>query len=323
MTHVEVLSAAQLQAARKRLFAILIVFSFHPKKNREKRGFTRRSAATEERCANRREFFPNLLIETPYSNRIYGMGNSRVRDGAVPFWKRALDISCVVLALPGVLFFMLLIAALIKLVSRGPILIRQERIGFQCRRFGCLKFRTMHIDADTGVHRDHLKHLLHSDTPMVKMDSIGDPRVIRFGTILRATGLDELPQLINVLRGEMSLVGPRPCLLYEFERYEPWQRERFATLPGLTGLWQVRGKNHTTFAEMIRLDIQYARTKSLSFDLQILAATFGTLASQVKAVRQRPCQDRLPFKRPPRQKSGQGAAHIASAVARKPETATT
>ena len=122
---------------------------------------------------------------------------------------------------------------------------------------------------------------------MAKMDSMGDPRLIRFGAILRATGLDELPQLINVLRGEMSLVGPRPCLPYEFDLYEPWQHERFDTLPGLTGLWQVRGKNKTTFTEMIHMDIEYARMNSLFLDLQIMAATFGTLAAQVKGVRQR------------------------------------
>lgn len=202
-----------------------------------------------------------------------------------PAWKRILDFVCIIVGLPGALFLMLLIAAFIKLVSRGPILIRQERVGLRCKRFGCLKFRTMHVGADTNVHREHLNHLLRSDRPMVKMDSTGDPRLIRFGAILRATGLDELPQLINVLRGEMSIVGPRPCLPYEFELYEPWQCERFDTLPGLTGLWQVRGKNRTTFAEMINLDIQYARTKSLWLDLQILAATFGTLVGQVKALR--------------------------------------
>jgi len=224
---------------------------------------------------------------------------------------------------------MLFIAALIKLVSRGPVLIRQERIGLRCRRFGCLKFRTMHVGADTEVHREHLKHLLRSDAPMVKMDSAGDARLIRFGAILRATGLDELPQLINVLRGEMSLVGPRPCVPYEFELYEPWQRERFDTLPGLTGLWQVRGKNLTTFAEMIKLDIQYARTKSLWFDLQILAATFGTLASQLKAVRQRPhprarfAVEQVLLQRPLVRHGGRSAAQIASAVGREAETATT
>ena len=199
-----------------------------------------------------------------------------------------LDIACIFLALPAVLFFMALVAALIKLVSRGPVLIRQERIGLGCQPFDCFKFRTMHVGADTGVHQRHLKELLSRDTPMVKMDSTGDPRLIRFGAILRAAGFDELPQIINILRGEMSLVGPRPCLRYEFELYRPWQRERFNTLPGLTGLWQVRGKNKTTFTEMIQMDILYARTKSLMLDLRILSGTFGTLISQVKAVRRKP-----------------------------------
>ena len=261
------------------------------------------------------------------SKRMYFVSNPYAYV-AVPIWKRVLDVFCIVLALPGVLFFMIVIAVLIKLASRGPVLIRQERIGLGCSRFGCLKFRTMHVDADTGVHRDHLKHLLRSDMPMVKMDAMGDPRLIRFGAILRATGIDELPQLINVLRGEMSLVGPRPCVPYEFELYEPWQRERFATLPGLTGLWQVRGKNRTTFVEMIKLDIQYARTKSLLLDLQILAATFGTLTSQVKALRQRTHHNvrlhdqQLPPQHPLRHKTGRSAARIVSADRREPETAT-
>jgi exopolysaccharide production protein ExoY len=290
-----------------------------------KTGGVRRREAGAEVAA---KIYRTFLIETPESERITIMGNSRAIV-SVPVWKRILDVFCIILALPGVLFFMIFIAALIKLVSRGRVLIRQERIGLRCRRFGCLKFRTMHVGADTGVHHDHLKHLLRSDEPMVKMDSMGDPRLIRFGAILRATGLDELPQLINVLRGEMSLVGPRPCLPYEFELYEPWQRERFNTLPGLTGLWQVRGKNRTTFAEMIKLDIEYARTRSLLLDLQILAATFGTVASQVKAVRQGPSQDarvatqQLLSLRPLRHQTGRSAAQIASAVAREAETATT
>ena len=229
--------------------------------------------------------FANTLIENTHSERIYLVSNSSACDVAIPVWKRALDVFCILLALPGVLLFMAAIAALIKSVSHGPVMIRQERVGFRCRRFGCWKFRTMHVGADAGLHQKHLTHLLHSNTPMVKMDSSGDPRLIRFGAILRASGLDELPQLINVLRGEMSLVGPRPCLPYEFELYKPWQRERFNTLPGLTGLWQVRGKNSTTFTEMIALDIQYVRGKSLWLDLQILGATFGTLLTQLKSLK--------------------------------------
>ena len=120
---------------------------------------------------------------------------------------------------------------------------------------------------------------------MMKMDSHGDPRIIPFGLFLRASGLDELPQLINVLRGEMSLVGPRPCLPYEYEKYLPWQKERFGTVPGLTGLWQVSGKNKTTFVEMIQLDIKYAKNKTLWWDLKIILMTIPALIIQMLETR--------------------------------------
>ena len=103
---------------------------------------------------------------------------------------------------------------------------------------------------------------MESDAPMVKMDATGDSRIIPWAGCCVASGLDELPQLVNVLKGEMSLVGPRPCLAYEAGRYLPWQMERFNALPGLTGLWQVSGKNRTTFTRMMQLDIEYARTRA-------------------------------------------------------------
>jgi len=180
---------------------------------------------------------------------------------------------------------MVVIALGIKLVSPGPVFFKQERIGRRRKRFVCLKFRTMKVGTNTLSHQQHLKELLQSDAPMTKMDAAGDPRLIPFGMLLRATGLDELPQLINVVRGEMSLVGPRPCTVYEFESYQPWHYARFDALPGLTGLWQVSGKNKTTFTEMINLDIDYATNKSLWMDLRVMAATFSTLASQVRQVR--------------------------------------
>ncbi|MGA4644628.1 sugar transferase [Limisphaera sp. 4302-co] len=211
------------------------------------------------------------------------------RDGAgagpLPVWKRLLDLFCILVSLPVTLPLGLAIAAYIKLTSPGPVLFRQERIGYRGQRFWCLKFRTMRVNADTSCHREHLKSLLKSDAPMVKLDLKGDPRLIRGGAFLRATGLDELPQLINVLRGEMSLVGPRPCLPYEYEQYDDWARQRCEAVPGLTGLWQVSGKNHTTFRRMIELDIQYARTKSLWLDLWIMAKTFSALAAQVRETR--------------------------------------
>jgi lipopolysaccharide/colanic/teichoic acid biosynthesis glycosyltransferase len=201
-------------------------------------------------------------------------------------WKRVLDVLLILLALLFLIPLALFIALLIRIVSTGPVLFRQERVGYQGRRFMCFKFRTMFVDADTTLHQGHLHQLMNSNTPMMKMDSKGDPRIIPFGVLLRASGLDELPQLINVLRGEMSLVGPRPCLPYEYDKYLPWQKERFETVPGLTGLWQVSGKNKTTFVEMIQLDIKYAKNKNLWWDLKIILMTVPALIIQMLETRQ-------------------------------------
>jgi hypothetical protein len=143
------------------------------------------------------------------------------------------------------------------------------------------KFRTMTVNADQAAHQNHFKQYIGVNIPMVKLDAVRDARLIPGGWLLRATGLDELPQIINVIRGDMSLVGPRPCLPSEFADYMPAQRERVNAVPGLTGLWQVSGKNRTTFAEMIRLDIHYARHTSLLLNLRIIALTPLALGSQV------------------------------------------
>jgi lipopolysaccharide/colanic/teichoic acid biosynthesis glycosyltransferase len=221
----------------------------------------------------------------------YDEPRARRADSAVQAevtgWKRALDIVLILMVLPLVAPVMVMIAALIRVVSPGPILFKQERVGYLGRRFMCYKFRTMAVNADTSVHQGHLNNLMRSDVPMVKMDAQGDPRVIRFGGPLRSSGLDELPQIINVIRGEMSLVGPRPCLPYEYENYLPWQKGRFKTVPGLTGLWQVSGKNRTTFARMIELDIQYAKTKTLWLDLKIILKTIPALIVQIQDIRKR------------------------------------
>jgi lipopolysaccharide/colanic/teichoic acid biosynthesis glycosyltransferase len=213
-------------------------------------------------------------------------GQSDVPEAKVSVFKRGLDLFCLLVALPTLLPLMLGIAALIKIVSPGPIFFRQERIGFMGRRFRIFKFRTMRVNAETKSHQNHLKDLINSDTPMTKMDAKGDPRVIPYGSILRSSGLDELPQLINVLRGEMSLVGPRPSTPYEYEQFQPWHKQRCRAVPGLTGLWQVSGKNKTTFNEMINLDIQYANNWSLWLDIKIMFLTFPVLLGQVREQRQ-------------------------------------
>lgn len=207
--------------------------------------------------------------------------------GGIPVWKRVLDVACIFLALPVLIPVMGGIALLIFFVSPGSVLYLQERVGYRGRRFVCFKFRTMKSNANEDIHRKHLEDLMQSDRPMVKMDSKGDPRVIPLGSLLRVTGLDELPQLLNVLGGQMSLVGPRPCVPYEYENYLPEQKRRFETLPGLTGLWQVSGKNKTTFSEMIALDVRYVETKSLRKDLEIMFNTFPALLAQVREARAR------------------------------------
>lgn len=190
-----------------------------------------------------------------------------------------------ILSLPLTFSLSSVIAVFIKLASPGPLIFRQERIGLRGERFLCFKFRTMKVDADNSSHRDYLKQLMSSKSPMTKMDLKGDRRLIPGGALLRATGLDELPQLVNIWRGEMSLVGPRPCLPYEFEDHTDVQKHRYDALPGLTGYWQVSGKNRTTFNEMVQMDIWYAGHRSLWLDLKIIARTPFTLIQQVLAAR--------------------------------------
>jgi lipopolysaccharide/colanic/teichoic acid biosynthesis glycosyltransferase len=142
------------------------------------------------------------------------------------------------------------------------------------------------MGAETESHRNHTRHLIKSKDPMVKLDNHKDPRLIPFGGLLRACGMDELPQIFNVIRGEMSLVGPRPCIPYECENYEPWHWGRFDAVPGLTGLWQVSGKNHTTFDQMVNLDIQYARTRTFWLDVKIMFKTAPALWIQFCELRE-------------------------------------
>jgi lipopolysaccharide/colanic/teichoic acid biosynthesis glycosyltransferase len=197
-----------------------------------------------------------------------------------PAWKRALDVLFITLAAPIWLPLMFVVMLWIAFASRGPIFYVQERVGYRERRFMMFKFRTMHVNVETQTHERHLDLLIQADRPMVKLDSCGDRRLIRCGWFLRCAGLDELPQLVNVLRGEMSLVGPRPCTVSEFQRYRACQRERFNAPPGLTGYWQVNGKNKTTFTEMIAMDVFYTKHMTIWVDLLILLKTFPAILAQ-------------------------------------------
>jgi lipopolysaccharide/colanic/teichoic acid biosynthesis glycosyltransferase len=200
--------------------------------------------------------------------------------------KRGLDVigSSILLAVLAPLF--LLIAAAVKLKSSGPVFFEQERMGQQMKPFRMLKFRTMHANADHRLHHEYVTRFIHSSgdaqpggTPGV-FKLTNDPRVTPIGGFLRKTSLDELPQLLNVLRGDMSLVGPRPPLPYEVEQYKSWHCRRVLDAkPGITGLWQVTGRSRTTFDEMVRLDLRYARTCSIWTDIKILLATPGAVFS--------------------------------------------
>ncbi|MFZ3215851.1 MAG: sugar transferase [Candidatus Acidiferrales bacterium] len=195
--------------------------------------------------------------------------------------KRVLDIvgSSVALILSAPLF--LLIALVVKVTSKGPVFFKQERLGQFGKTFTCLKFRSMKVNNDLRIHREFMKGVINGthdgitddgSMPVFKMKD--DPRITRIGRIIRRTSLDELPQFLNILRGEMSLVGPRPPLAYEYEEYDIWHRRRVLEVkPGLTGLWQVRGRSHVRFDDMVRLDLQYARDWSLWLDVQILLKT--------------------------------------------------
>jgi len=175
------------------------------------------------------------------------------------------------------------IALLVLATSKGPVLFRQERLGQFGKRFTFLKFRSMYVDADDSLHRDYIKKLITENRPSeiqsgdahVPVYKIrNDPRVTPVGRFLRKTSLDELPQLFNVLKGKMSLVGPRPAIPYEFESYDIWHRYRLLQVkPGITGLWQVTGRSSTSFDEMVRLDLKYVHEWSLWLDLKILLLT--------------------------------------------------
>lgn len=214
---------------------------------------------------------PRLFIPAD-TTRYYG-GQGRL--------KRGLDVLLAGLALALVSPVFLLFAILIKRSSPGPVFFVQERLGRDGRPFKFYKFRSMVHNSDDTIHRQFAAMFIAGDESGCAASNSGekvfklkrDPRITPIGAFLRRTSLDELPQLINIVKGEMSLVGPRPPIAYEIENYQPWHMERLKAVPGLTGLWQVSGRSSVSFDEMVRLDIRYINEWSFSRDLAIIAKT--------------------------------------------------
>lgn len=209
--------------------------------------------------------------------------------------KRVVDVVAAVLLLLLLSPLLLLIALAIRLDSAGPALYMQERVGarrktengrifWETTTFRLYKFRSMFYNADPTIHQAYVKAFVTgqakvtaADNPIFKLE--GDPRITRVGKLLRRTSLDELPQLVNVLIGEMSLVGPRPVPTYEVAEYEKWHHARLLAQPGITGLWQVKGRGRVTFDEMVRMDIEYVHNQSIWLDLKLLWLTIPSVLS--------------------------------------------
>ncbi|HEY7565455.1 MAG TPA: sugar transferase, partial [Acidimicrobiia bacterium] len=196
-----------------------------------------------------------------------------------------LDITIAGIALLLSMPLFITIALAIRLTSPGPAIFRQERVGYRGRRFEFLKFRSMRVGSSPDIHQAYTDHWIHGRSgagdgargELHKLES--DPRITPVGRFLRKTSLDELPQLINVLQGHMSLVGPRPPLPYEVERYTEWHKRRLEVPPGLTGLWQISGRNNISFDQMVALDLAYIEQWSLLRDIEILLKTVPALVA--------------------------------------------
>ncbi len=199
--------------------------------------------------------------------------------------KRVLDLVASLIGLILVSPILVIVAGAVKLESRGPVFFRQERLGIGGRPFIVYKFRTMFSSAEQGQHRDHVRELIRpgaKDAPRedgVWLPIPADPRVTRLGAFLRRSHLDEFPQLINIVRGEMSLVGPRPPIPYEVEVYQPWHLRRLAVIPGLTGLWQATGWGRLSFDEGVALDIAYIDRRGFWVDLRLILRTLWQIVT--------------------------------------------
>lgn len=193
--------------------------------------------------------------------------------------KRLMDIVCSLCGLIILLPVFIVVSVLIKIDSAGPVLFKQNRVGKNGKIIKMYKFRSMVENAEEI--KCELMDQNEMDGPMFKIKS--DPRVTRVGKFIRKTSIDELPQLINILKGEMSLVGPRPSLLDEVEKFEPWMKERLTVKPGLTCIWQINGRNHIKFNEWMQMDIKYVRERCILLDIKLIIKTFSVFLGDVNA----------------------------------------
>ncbi|HKD49500.1 MAG TPA: sugar transferase [Candidatus Acidoferrum sp.] len=261
----KVVDALEGELGRKVLSSLVVTTHLFPQKAGQDKG---------EKVADSR-FYPDLAKSTP-------------KKRASQVVKRAIDVL-------GSAFLLLLLSPLlaiigiaIKLTSKGPVIFKQERLGQFGSKFRCLKFRTMYVNNDPKIHQEYVQRFINGQAETAHKESgkpavykiKNDSRVTTMGRLLRKTSLDELPQFWNVLMGEMSLVGPRPSLPYEFEVYDIWHRRRVLEVkPGVTGLWQVSGRSRTCFDDMVRLDLRYSQSWSIWLDVKILLQTPGAVLS--------------------------------------------
>ena len=216
----------------------------------------------------------NLHVARSYIDQLEGLAVLTIQSGPPDSWrlvvKRLVDIIVSAGVLIALAPLLVAVSLLIKLESRGPIFFTQERVGYNKRRFKILKFRTMLVGSDQQQHT--LEHLNEADGPVFKIKN--DPRITRVGKFLRRFSIDELPQLVNVVSGDMSLVGPRPLPVRDVERIElRWHKRRFSIRPGITCLWQVNGRSEIGFDDWVRMDLEYIDRWSLALDLRILLKT--------------------------------------------------
>jgi lipopolysaccharide/colanic/teichoic acid biosynthesis glycosyltransferase len=216
----------------------------------------------------------SLVQESTSADVAANRDTSALNVSACPSWKRTMDLLGACIGLVLLLPVFVGIGLWIKLVSRGPVFFRQRRFGLAGRPFCVWKFRTLDHNEAPEQHCSRVTEMMAKNARLEKHDR--ELPVIYGGKFLRKLGLDELPQLFNVLGGEMSLVGPRPDVV-PMERYAEWQRHRFDVNPGITGLWQVKGKNHTSFTTMMMLDVDYIQRRSLGLDLIILLQTIPAI----------------------------------------------